>query len=349
MRGHEAGQITAAGPGGRKREALHARHIGVPAGQVPRLRLSESGCHGRRRYGQHGKVGGTPRGLLPRLPSQGQQRARADVRRQARGGRVTVGQPHIRPPLTKGERHRGPDQPGADHHHAAGAGSPGCVSRSPAGCFEAPPSLVARALLPARPPGRFQAPPSLVARSSLLSPGGTAPRRLAHVLLSPGGAAPLRLAHDVLRPSRVHWAMSSRSAAAPRRYTCCSAERGWPVSTCISRRTTRGIAPGTPISDAHSSGTSWKPILRAASAGNSAVRSGVAVNRTLITSSVTRLFRVMTSETSSVVPSRIAARSFASIWTAPRIALTVTSLLLHAASSCYPVPVFPWVTPVYQV
>src|SRR5216684_2659568 len=276
MRGHEAGQITAAGPGGRKREALHARHIGVPAGQVPRLRLGESGCHGRRWYGQHGKVGGTPRGLLPRLPSQGQQRARADVRRQARGGRVTVGQPHIRPPLTKGERHRGPDQPGADHHHAAGAGSPGCVSR-------------------------------------------------------------------------VHWAMSSRSAAAPRRYTCCSAERGWPVSTCMSRRTTRGIAPGTPISDAHSSGTSWKPILRAASAGNSAVRSGVAVNRTLITSSVTRLFRVMTSETSSVVPSRIAARSFASIWTAPRIALTVTSLLLHAASSCHPVPVFPWVTPVYQV
>src|ERR1700730_2003905 len=279
MCGHEAGQVTAAGPGGRKREALHARHIGVPAGQVPRLRLGESGCHGSRRYGQHGKVGGTPRGLLPRLPSQGKQRARADVRRQARAARVTVGQPHIRPPFTRRERDRGPDQPGADHHHAAGAGPP----------------------------------------------------------------------HALLRPSGVHWAMSSRSAAAPRRYTCCSAERGWPVSTCMSRRTTRGIAPGTPISDAHSSGTSWKPILRAASAGNSAVRSGVAVNRTLITSSVTRLFRVMTSETSSVVPSRIAARSFASIWTAPRIALTVTSLLLHAASSCHPVPVFPWVTPVDQV
>src|SRR6266851_2324763 len=61
--------------------------------------------------------------------------------------------------------------------------------------FTAPPSLVARALLPARPPGRLKAPPSLVARSSLLSPGSTAPRRLAHALLSPGDAAPLRLAH----------------------------------------------------------------------------------------------------------------------------------------------------------
>jgi hypothetical protein len=41
----------------------------------------------------------------------------------------------------------------------------------------------------------------------------------------------------------------------------------------------------------------------------------------------------MTSATSSVVPSRIAARSFASTWTAPRIALTATSLLLHAVRS----------------
>ena len=54
----------------------------------------------------------------------------------------------------------------------------------------------------------------------------------------------------------VHWAISSRSAAAPRRYTCCMAERGLPVSTCMSSRTTRGMPCGTAISVVHSSGTS---------------------------------------------------------------------------------------------
>jgi len=37
------------------------------------------------------------------------------------------------------------------------------VARSPAGRLKAPPSLVARALLPARPPWRLKAPPSLLA------------------------------------------------------------------------------------------------------------------------------------------------------------------------------------------
>src|SRR6202041_1748138 len=111
------------------------------------------------------------------------------------------------------------------------------------------------------------------------------------------------------------------------------AERGLAVSMCMSSRTTRGSACGTAISVPHSRGTPWKPIFRAARAGNSAVRSGVTVNTTLITSSVSRLFRAMTSATSSVVPSRIASRSFASTWTAPRIALTATSLLLHAVRS----------------
>ena len=55
--------------------------------------------------------------------------------------------------------------------------------------------------------------------------------------------------------------------------------RGRSVSTCAISRTTRGMAPGTGISVAHISGTAWKPVLRAASAGNSAVRSGVTVNR----------------------------------------------------------------------
>src|SRR5580704_13620745 len=70
-------------------------------------------------------------------------------------------------------------------------------------------------------------------------------------------------------------------------------------------RTTRGIAPLTGISVAHMRGTAWKPSLRAASAGNSAVRSGVTVNRTLITSSGVRSLRVITAVTSSAVPSRL--------------------------------------------
>src|ERR1017187_5795871 len=82
------------------------------------------------------------------------------------------------------------------------------------------------------------------------------------------------------------------------------------------------MAPGTAISDAQISGTSWKPILRAASAGNSAVRSGVAVNSTLITSSVVSSLRVMTSVTSSAVASSIASRPAESTCTAPRTALT---------------------------
>src|SRR5579859_5467435 len=62
--------------------------------------------------------------------------------------------------------------------------------------------------------------------------------------------------------------MSSRRALAPRRYTCWTSPRRSGVSTCIIRRTTRGMAPGTSISMQHSSGTSWKPSARAASAGD---------------------------------------------------------------------------------
>ena len=52
----------------------------------------------------------------------------------------------------------------------------------------------------------------------------------------------------------------------------------------------------------------------------------MALNTTLITSAGVSWLRVMTSVTSSEVPSRIAALSFASTWTAPRIALTATGL-----------------------
>ena len=84
------------------------------------------------------------------------------------------------------------------------------------------------------------------------------------------------------------------------------------------------MAPGTGISIEHISGTAWKPSLRAASAGNSAVRSGVAVKSTLITSSGVRSLRLITALTSSAVPSRMASRSSASTWIAPRMAMTVT-------------------------
>src|SRR5579875_18826 len=130
--------------------------------------------------------------------------------------------------------------------------------------------------------------------------------------------------------------MSSRRAAAPRRYTCWICDRGRSVSTCAISRTTRAMAPGTAISVAQISGTSWKPILRAASAGNSAVRSGVTVNSTLITSSVVRSLRLITAVTSSAVPSRIASRSSASTWIAPRIARTATCQLLPLRCSRLP-------------
>src|ERR1700729_574324 len=84
------------------------------------------------------------------------------------------------------------------------------------------------------------------------------------------------------------------------------------------------MAPGTGISVAHISGTAWKPSLRAASAGNSAVRSGVTVNSTLITSSGARSLRLITAVTRSAVHSRMASLSSASTWMAPRMALTVT-------------------------
>jgi hypothetical protein len=94
------------------------------------------------------------------------------------------------------------------------------------------------------------------------------------------------------------------------------------VSTCASRRSTRGIEPGTPISVVHSSGTSVSPSNRAAYAGNSALRSGVAVNTMLIKSAGSMALRCSTSFTSSVVPSRMSSRSFASTWIAPRTART---------------------------
>ena len=104
-----------------------------------------------------------------------------------------------------------------------------------------------------------------------------------------------------------------------------AALRGRSVSTWASSRSTRGIAPGTAISVAQSSGTSVIPISRAAYAGNSAVRSGVAVNTTLIRSSLVRSLRSSIARTSSEAAARIWSRSLSSTWIAPRTARTATS------------------------
>src|SRR4051794_8078245 len=83
---------------------------------------------------------------------------------------------------------------------------------------------------------------------------------------------------------------------------------------------TRGSAPGTSISRAHRSGTADRPMLRAATAGNSASRSSVQVKMQLTMCSASSAFRSMTSRTSSSVADRIASESLASTVVAPRSA-----------------------------
>src|SRR5204862_4507387 len=85
-------------------------------------------------------------------------------------------------------------------------------------------------------------------------------------------------------------------------------------------RITRGRAPGTGISREHSSGTPSRPSLRAATAGNSASRSSVAVKMHETMSSAVRSFRAMTSRTSSSVAPRIDSGSLRSTLVAPRMA-----------------------------
>ena len=72
---------------------------------------------------------------------------------------------------------------------------------------------------------------------------------------------------------------------------------------------TRGSEPGTGISRAHSSGTASKPIARAATAGNSASRSSVAVKRQLTHVFGRERVAAMISCISSVVAARIGSAS----------------------------------------
>src|SRR3954454_12620563 len=83
-------------------------------------------------------------------------------------------------------------------------------------------------------------------------------------------------------------------------------------------RITRGSAPGTGISRAHSSGTMSKPRRRAATAGNSASRSSVSVKMQLTTRSGARSLRFMISRMSHSVAPTIASASLRSTVVAPR-------------------------------
>src|SRR5436305_481020 len=90
-------------------------------------------------------------------------------------------------------------------------------------------------------------------------------------------------------------------------------------------RITRGNAPGTGISRAHSSGTWLSPIRRAATAGNSASRSSVQVKMQLTRSSGASLLRSSTALTNSSVASTMAVASFSSTVVAPLRARSLTA------------------------
>src|ERR1051326_7877243 len=87
-------------------------------------------------------------------------------------------------------------------------------------------------------------------------------------------------------------------------------------------RMTCGMAPSTDSSRAHSSGMSAMPIRRAASAGNMACRSAVAVNRMLTRSSWARALRAIISWSSSAVADRISSLVSSATVMAPRTPLT---------------------------
>src|SRR5438094_541652 len=86
----------------------------------------------------------------------------------------------------------------------------------------------------------------------------------------------------------------------------------------MSTRITRGSEPGTGISRAHSSGTRLRPRRRAATAGNSALRSSVSVKMQLTTLSTSSAFRFMISRMSHSVAPTIASASLRSTVVAPR-------------------------------
>src|SRR6478672_7248816 len=100
--------------------------------------------------------------------------------------------------------------------------------------------------------------------------------------------------------------------------------RGRSDSTCAIIRTTRGMDPSISSSRVQISGTSVKPSMRAAYAGNSETRSVVAVKMIEMKSSSTQPLASITWVTISATRSSMWSRSSTSSCVAPRTALTAT-------------------------
>jgi hypothetical protein len=126
--------------------------------------------------------------------------------------------------------------------------------------------------------------------------------------------------------------------AAPRRYTCRTSDRNRSVFMSAISRMTRGNECGTATSVAHMRGTSFQPSFRTAAAGNSLVRSGVIVKKILITSSIQKMLRLITSLIRIDVDLIINSVSSASTWIAPRtakIVLISPIFMAHNPSEAY--------------
>ena len=100
---------------------------------------------------------------------------------------------------------------------------------------------------------------------------------------------------------------------------------------------TRGSEPGTSISRVQISGTRSKPRRRAASAGNSALRSSVVVKMQLTNWSIASSLRSISAAISSSVAERMAVALFSGTLVAPRsaysLSLTVPAYLRAASRS----------------
>jgi hypothetical protein len=123
----EARQVAAEFPGPGERQLLHARDVGVAAGQAPRLGGGQSRRDGLGWHGEHGEVG-RARGR----PGVWQLGSGADVRGEPGGGGIGIGQPDRGAAPGERQGDGGSDEASADHHHAAGPGHWAMSSRSAA-------------------------------------------------------------------------------------------------------------------------------------------------------------------------------------------------------------------------
>ena len=139
------------------------------------------------------------------------------------------------------------------------------------------------------------------------------------------------------RPSlSPHWASPAGRGAGcgPRAGRRGGSARSRGTVQCSITRMHIGSEPGTGISLAHRSGMLVSPAVRAATAGNSAVRSGVTVKMIEIRSSVTQAVAAdHLARAARWSISRIASAVFSETEMAPRIALTTGALSAPAPPS----------------